>query len=264
LRAAARIARGQPGGAAYADQWTREADELRIAWWRAFNTKEREDDRSAIIGLWPSNIAGNDPVRYSSLLAEQWNRAHDSSDNPKQRPLWTYFTIANAHEWLLEEPAGIPEAREHVWKTIDWFWANQTSPGLYTWWEGAGEENSFGLWQGIRGWVRPHYVTPHYWTAAEMLALQLDMLVHEDSQGNLIIGLGIPDSWVDRPMHVAGIECSRGTVAWNWDGHRMQVFVNNKPALFVLGPAFKRVIDSQHQQASKGGMTPVAEIAHIP
>jgi len=242
LRAAARIALRQPGGAVYAKLWDQEASVLRKAWWRALSTPQREDDRSAIVGLWPSNIANNDPIPYSSLLKEHWDKTHDPTGNFKSRPLWTYFKVAEAHEWLLEGEARVPDARTHVWQTLNWFWDHQSSPGLYTWWEGRGEENSFGLWQEIRGWEHPGAVTPHYWTAAEMLSLQLDMLVHEDEDGSLVIGLGVPNSWLAHPMHVSGIVCPRGTVAWSWDGHHLKVLLNGQPVTYIPGPAFRGIL----------------------
>ena len=54
-----------------------------------------------------------------------------------------------------------------------------------------GEENSFGRWTRVRGWVTPPHVTPHYWTAAEMALLQMDMLGYLDERDGepvLVIG----------------------------------------------------------------------------
>ena len=66
-----------------------------------------------------------------------------SSGAYAKRPLWTYFTVAHAHQWLfLDQP-------DNVWKTLRYLWDNQCSPGLYTFWEGEKEENSFGLWQHL-------------------------------------------------------------------------------------------------------------------
>jgi hypothetical protein len=238
------MARRQADGAMASERWDREADELRAAWWQALNTSERLNERSAIIGLWPSTVASDDPARYSTLLKEQWDKSHLPDGTFKTRPLWTYFKAAEAHQWLLEESTGVKGARENAWNTLEWFWANQTSPGLYTWWEGDGSEYSFNQWDNIRGWLNPLPVTPHYWTAAEILSLQLDMLVHEDTNGNLTVGLGVPDSWLTHSMSVAGIVTTRGIVSWNWDGHHLQVLLNGQPVPFTPGPAFRASLSS--------------------
>ena len=107
---------------------------------------------------------------------------------------------------------------------------NQCSPGLYTFWEGEKEENTFGLWQHLRGWVEPKFVTPHYWTAAELLLLQVDMLAYVDEscpEPVLVIGAGFP------PNGAAG-RCARGlptilgTVDWAYDGQDLHVTLIGK------------------------------------
>jgi len=206
-----------------AGEWSGLATKLREAWWRAFETKERDNERTGIVGLWPSAVAADQPARYRSALREP---------EFSKRPLWTYFNIAGAHQWLLLGDRG------PVWKTLEYFWANQASPGLYSFWEGEGEENTFGLWENIRGWVKPPYVTPHYWAASEMLALQLDMLAYAGDQG-LVVGAGVPDEWAKKPMKVSGIATKLGIVAWTWDGRRLAVTLDGKPAQARPGPAFR-------------------------
>ena len=222
LLAAASMAK-RAGDSTRADDYSALAIKLREAWWRAFDTKERDNERTAVVGLWPSTVAADQPVRYRAALREP---------QFAKRPLWTYFDIANAHQWLL-----LGE-RDRVWKTLEYFWANQPSPGLYSMWEGEGEENAFGLWENIRGWVNPPHITPHYWAASEMLALQLDMLAYADDQG-LIIGAGIPDTWAKKPMKVSGISTKLGLVAWTWDTRRLTVTLDGKPAQPRPGPALR-------------------------
>ncbi len=116
---------------------------------------------------------------------------------------------------------------------------------MYTWWEGNGEENTFGLWEKVRGWVKPQHVTPHYWTAAEMLLLQLDMLAYTDMSANspsnlstTVIGSGIPQDWLKQPMSVSGIPMSNGYLDWQWDGKQMLVKITGEPTNIRLGSAF--------------------------
>jgi hypothetical protein len=105
-----------------------------------------------------------------------------------------------------------------VWATLGWFWNHQASPGLYTWWESG--QNAFYDWLPIRGWVRPPHITPHYWTAAEMLMLQLDMLGYEQpiSNASLVIGAGVPPQWLTKPLRVERLSLRNGRLDWSWDG----------------------------------------------
>ena len=154
----------------------------------------------------------------------------------KDKPLWTYFNVAEAHQWLaLGQP-------DKAWDDLRWFWDNQASPGLFTWWEGKGEENTFHRWEQARGWVAPAHVTPHYWTAAEMLLLQLDMLACLDESGNeptLVIGAGIPKEWLDMTMSVKGLATRLSKVDWEWRNGKMIVRVRGQKCAVKLGPAFK-------------------------
>ena len=117
------------------------------------------------------------------------------------------------HQWVfLEQP-------DRVWQNLEWFWREQTSPGLYTWWEGAGEENTFHLWEGVRGWSKPPHVTPHYWTAGEILALQVEMLAYVDESGTepvLVIGGACPGHGLASRYGSAG--CRRASVWWTGAG----------------------------------------------
>ena len=141
-----------------------------------FDKQEYLNERTFMSGLWPTWIVPAGFSHFAAGLQTRWKELHDQG-NYRKRPLWTYFTAAEAHQWLyLDEP-------EIVWKTLNYFWRNQCSPGLYTYWEGNGEENTFDQWPHIRGWLKPPHVTPHYWTAAEMLLLQIDMLTYVNESG---------------------------------------------------------------------------------
>lgn len=206
------------------NQWQSLADRLQQAWLK--NTQWKED-RTYISGLWPTWVAAPEKAAYRDQLSQH--------SNPKSYEPWTYFTAAVGHQWVfLDEPA---RARE----MLEWFWDHQTSPGLYTWWEGTGEENTFHLWENVRGWVKPPCVTPHYWTAGEILAMQADMLAYVDesqSEPVLVIGGGVPTAWVSQPMRVAGLPTSAGVVDWRWKGGRMQVTIHGRQIKTRLGAAF--------------------------
>lgn len=203
--------------------------------WRASNRNER----SYAAAQWPAWTLGDDAETkrlYRAALAQRWSQLRDAEGGYKERPLWTYFDFAEAHQWLL-----LGES-ERAWQTLEWFFANQSSPGLFSWWEGNGEENTSRLWATLRGWVKPDSVTPHYWSAAEALALQLDMLTYVDESKPsrpIVIGAGVPADWLRQPVDSGIIHTSYGPVRWQW--HSGEVVLQSRdPAVLVeFGPALR-------------------------
>jgi hypothetical protein len=198
-------------------------------------TSSKTNPRTLIFGLWPSNVFANNQL-YVQLLQEDWEKIRTPSGDYVNVPRWTYFNVAKAHQWLLAGDL------DRTWKTLRWFWDNQASPGLYTWWEGDGEENSFHLWENARGWITPPHVTPHYWTAAEMLLLQLDMLAYEnerDGETHIVIGGGFPPDMLKDPISVNGLQMRNGRLDWDWNGERVLVKWHGRGSPdFVLGKGF--------------------------
>jgi hypothetical protein len=224
---------GQPEAATH---WRAKAAALKRAWEAGFKPPESEDEDTFISGLWPTGIARDVTGPYQQDLEAHWNKIRDAQGGFLQTPLWTYFDIAEAHQWLF---LGRPE---RTWLTLRWYWDHQVSPGLYTWWEGSGEENTFHLWEQVRGWLKPPYVTPHYWTAAEMLLLQLDMLAYVDEPKggtpSLVVGAGIPPDWCSHTMSVRGLPTRLGKIDWVWKDGQMAVTVHGPHCVARLGPSF--------------------------
>lgn len=218
-----------------AKRWRDAAAELKRAWEKAFKPPESENDRTYISSLWPTWVAATQTDALLQGLQARWTKLRDAQGEFRNTPLWTYFDIAEAHQWLfLDQP-------DRVWTTLRWFWDHQASPGLYTWWEGKGEENTFHLWERVRGWVNPPHVTPHYWTAAEMLLLQLDMLAYTDkavSEPTVVVGAGIPETWLNQPMRIQGLPMLNGQVDWSWDGKQVYVKIRGEKVNVQLGPLF--------------------------
>jgi hypothetical protein len=233
LLSAAELA-GRLGKDANAQLWRDRAAELKEAWAKAFISSAADNDRTYICGLYPTWVV-SDKTAFEKKLAERRAKSHDPEQGLKDKPLWTYFNAAEAHQWLM---LGQPDK---AWSDLRWFWENEASPGLFTWWEGKGEENTFHRWEQARGWVAPPHVTPHYWTAAEVLLLQLDMLACLDESGSgptLIIGAGIPKEWLDLNMSVKGLSTRLGKVDWEWRNGKMSVLVRGAKCAVRLGPAF--------------------------
>ena len=121
------------GHTAEAEAWEARAALLREAWRNAFDlpafVNDVANERTAICGLWPFGIAA--APAYRAMLERRWqaSRTHATA-----QPLWTYFTVAEAHQWLLlDRPDRVPSTLDHLWR-------QQPTPGLYTLWEGDGEE----------------------------------------------------------------------------------------------------------------------------
>jgi hypothetical protein len=134
--------------------------------------------------------------------------------NPRKRVKrhpWTYFDMAEAHQWLL---SGRPDRAKAI---LNAYYANDVSPGLFAWWEGEGEENSGNQWANLRGWLKPHGVSPHYWAAAEALALQMDFLTYvagASSDSALVLGMGVPATWRDSQLVSGRILTCYGPTWW--------------------------------------------------
>ncbi|HVR73714.1 MAG TPA: hypothetical protein VMT52_05255, partial [Planctomycetota bacterium] len=220
-----------------ASRWRAAAAELEKAWARAFHPPASENDRTYISGLWPAWVAAGARETFREGLESRWGRLRDSRGAYLEPPLWTYFEIADAHQWLYLG------REDRTWQTLRWFFGNQSSPGLYTWWEGDDEGNAFGDWKRIRGWVNPPNVQPHYWTTAEMILLQLDMLAHVDLAGSepeLVVGAGIPASWTGEPLAARGLSTRLGRVDWSWKDGTMRVTLRGRDCKVRLGPSFPR------------------------
>ena len=230
---AATLAR-RTGHGPEADAWLREAAELRAAWNKAFASGQHGNERNYICALYPTFVA-TDPKSFDVALTKYLAGTHDASGDIKGTPLWTYFNVAHAHQWLV---LGQPE---NMWKDLRWFMSHQASPGLFTWWEGSSEENNFGRWETmVRGWTKPPHVTPHYWTAAEMLLLQLDALafVDETIDPVLVIGAGIPESWLEKPLSVEGVGTRFGKVDWEWRQGKLTVAQHGFKMAVKAGSSF--------------------------
>ena len=226
----------QNAAPAESERWHQAAASLQEAWLRKF-TADDDDERTFMSGLYPTWIAVSKRAEYETGLRRQWNSDWHGDQEGWGRQPWTYFSFAHAHNWLYMGQT------DPAWKTLRWYWDHQPSPGLYTWWEGSGEENSFRQWDYVRGWVKPPHVTPHYWSAATHLLLQLDILAYVDesaAQPELVLGGGIPAEWCARPMKVRGLPTRLGELDWEWDGRAMTARLRGRTVPVRLGPAFPK------------------------
>jgi hypothetical protein len=220
-----------------AKRWRSQAMQLKTAWQKA----NQSEFSGFVNGLWPSGIAEGEQVVMARSLQQRWDSARDAAGDFQPIPQAMHVNIAEAHQWLLlNQP-------DHVWSALKWFWRNQASPGLYTWSGDPNEQSeltepkSFSQWHRLRGWIHPQNITPHYWTSAEMLLLQLDMLTYINHAGKapvLVIGEGIPKDWLSQPMSIRDQRLEGNLVDWTWDGRQMKVQIKGQKMAVQLGPAF--------------------------
>jgi hypothetical protein len=91
------------------------------------------------------------------------------------------------------------------------------------------------------GWTQPPHVTPHYWTAAQMALLQLDMLVAVDETSptpKLLIGLGLQPDWMNQKLSAKNLLTRLGKTSWEWNKGRLTVWHQGTPAEIIPGPHF--------------------------
>jgi hypothetical protein len=210
------------------------------------------NDRLYAAVFWPAAMPDTPTHGVLRMLERRWKRLHETDGAFRMFPQWPYLDLGEAHQWLLLGQV------DRAWQTMAWFWEHQASPGLYSWWEGRGEpfhewkdashrwRATFHQWRPVRGWFNPPSVTPQYWSAAEMLLLQLDMLGYADTASDpisIVVGAGIPKQWLDRPLRVRALAVPGGLLDWDWDGHQVSAVLRDggrtAPRLRLrLGPAF--------------------------
>jgi hypothetical protein len=234
-----------------ARRWQARAAVLQEAWGRRLGRRGADNPRTFIAGLWPTGVAASCRGRYLEALKRRWQLTHDPQGAPRAWPAWTYFNVAETHQWLRLGDL------DQVQASLEWFWKNEASPGLFTWWEGRKGDDPWGRWAHLRGWVRPPHITPHYWTAAEMALLQLEMLAYADETAGrpaIVIGAGVPGEWLSSPLRVGGLLLRQGQLDWEWDGRRVTVALRGSaPAEIRLGPSFPAGTPLEVERVATGG-----------
>jgi hypothetical protein len=215
------------------DRWRAASNQLRAALASHTDHSEMNNERTLAVGVSPTFTYVDTP-EFRAALESRWAATRDEAGSFRTTPLWTYFDLAHARQWLaLREPG-------RAWATLEYFWASSPHPGLYTLWESNFEQNGFDIWPRLRGWMRPPHVTPHYWASGEMIMLQTAMLAAMDRSGGrevIMIGAGVKPDWLAEPMHARGLVTERGRVDWQWSERTMRVMLEH-PVEIALGPAF--------------------------
>ena len=197
------------------------------------STKEVNDPNNYAVGLWPTQVLSGNIELYREKLFNRWEKTRNNQNDFKYRPSDPSIYLGEAHQWLFLNEI------EKVWVTLNWFFKNQSSPGLFTWWENITPKNEVSNWVKYRGWTNNKEVTPQYRASAQMLHLQLDMLGYlKNDNTQLIVGAGIPKEWLSHAMSVKGLPLPNRTIDWHWDGKTMVVTIYGKTIPVTLGSSF--------------------------
>jgi hypothetical protein len=201
------------------------AQAIRAALQRAAPERFGQNERDVVSAVWPTGWATPGDPLIRSRFEESWERVRCPDGVPHHEPLWTYFEAGEAHNWMLLG------RRDRAWAAIEHFLSVHSAPGLYCYPEGARDENSASLlWERTRGWDRMRFVTPNLWTSAELFLLMRDALIREDGDA-LVIGSGVPSSWLGHPFAAREFPTHFGPVslAYRPSGREVVVTLDREP-----------------------------------
>jgi hypothetical protein len=205
-------------------RFTQEADALQATLRRRTPELFGKNDRDTNSAFWPTGWASREDENIQHGFEHFWNTSRFPNGVYTRDTMWTYFEAGQAHNYLIY---GQPD---RAWITIEYFLRDHIAPGLYTYSESNTDENTSFQWQRTRGWDFIHYVTPHAWTAAEVFLLLRDCLAREED-GKLIIGSGIPQSWLGKAFSVERLPTYFGELSFHYDpdGQTLDVQVERQP-----------------------------------
>lgn len=100
---------------------------------------------------------------------------------------------------------------------IDYFFNHHVAPSPYTYSEGEKDEiSAMHSWERTCGWDIRRFGTPDKWTAAELFPLLQDCLAREHDDA-LIIGFGVPVSWMNESISVTDLPTRFGKLSFTYD-----------------------------------------------
>jgi hypothetical protein len=170
-----------------------------------------KNERDVVAAIWPCQWPSATDESILRVFNRWWAETRCPRGVYAPERLWTYFPVGEAHNYLLLKE------RERTWQALEWYFDNQSAPGTYGWSEGEHDENSaLLLWQKTRGWDRMRCVTPTGWTLSEMFLLLRDCLAYEDGD-RLVLGLGVPSIWMDKPFGVQALPTHFGALSYHYD-----------------------------------------------
>ena len=93
--------------------------------------------------------------------------------------------------------------RDRAQRLLGWFMQDRRPAGWRNWGEVVAQEYRAPIYAGD---------IPHTWIASDYVRTILDMIFYEREDGALVIGAGVPQSWVDKGIHVRNVHTSFGVL----------------------------------------------------
>jgi hypothetical protein len=132
--------------------------------------------------LPPNTLGGYAPTDYSTGYNAGYGEWGLASDDHRDQGILNYqFMIAN------------------------------TQSGPYSWWESVADPTTTSAWKGSHP-TSGAGASPHAWGAADANLTLLDSLVAERADGSVIVGRGVPNTWVrpGKEIRVANVPAAGG------------------------------------------------------
>jgi len=118
------------------------------------------------------------------------------------------------------------------------FMVNNSQSGPYSWFESAGFPNTGNPWQGVHP-DSGNGSSPHAWGIANANKVLLDSVAAQRSDGTLLIGTGIPNSWLHsaKPIVLKNFPTTNGqrvSITLSFTGHSVAATVRGFTGKAVL------------------------------
>ncbi|ANE45402.1 hypothetical protein SY83_02645 [Paenibacillus swuensis] len=189
-------------GARYKEEAIQIQEALREYGRSAFGDNERD----VTCAIWPTQAFSPDDVFVQEKFESWWQKNRlqgKAAYNPE--PLWKYFELGQAHNYLLLGDA------EKALQTVHYYLEHHYVNNLFGWLEDNHDVAEF--WSTIEGWYKLPSRHPHGWVSSELFLLLRDLILYEKDR-TLIVGEGVPPEWMEltSPIEVLKMPTSFGPV----------------------------------------------------
>ena len=153
------------------------------------------DPTSTTIALEP---VGDEHLPKAALEAEFTRYWHEAEARMTGKAPWTLYTPYELRDAGVMVRLGW---RDRAQRLLAWFLQDRRPPGWRDWAEVVAQE-----------YRAPRYLgdIPHTWIGSDYIRTLLDMLFYERDDDALVIGAGVPQSWIDRGIRLRGVRTPWG------------------------------------------------------
>ena len=147
-----------------------------------------ENERDFVCALWPTHAFSSSDEWLVARYETWWHNTRlQNRGEYTVEPLWKYFELGQAHNYLFLGERG------KTLQTVEQYLTHQDVHNLYGWLED--NHDVAESWSLIEGWYKLPSRQPHGWVASEFWLLLRDMLFYEKND-QLVLGAGVPAAWM--------------------------------------------------------------------